>query len=227
MSERPFDVADWQIGSLDASRCRTRWFNDRTDGAKGMRFSDLVKQCEWEGVWLSLESEYPSLSKGESVYRDLFHDLIAMEPVDSSLAITVEWVEDGEDSFHHVSALDDSESAACDSERYSIALTEWAEWLGMDVAQSTLEAYTTSQIVAHCLWEMTWFGANLEAVRAARKQIRESLDEVAKEKGRPFEEFMAEMESYVDDEAEREASFGKAVDDVLTKNDELYGRLSK
>lgn len=192
-----------------------------------MRFLDLVMQCDWSAVWHSFQSDYPSLSKGESVYRDVFHDLIAMEPVVSPLAIIVEWVEDGEDSFHHVSAIEGFDSSTLSSERYSIGLTEWGEWLGMRVTQSTMDAYSTSQIVAHCLWEMTWFGADLEAVRSARDQIRESLDEVAKGKGRPFEEFMAELESYVDGEADRDGSFGKAVDDVLTKNDELYRRLSK
>lgn len=192
-----------------------------------MKFVDMVKQTNWEHVWHSLETEYPSLSKGESVYRNLFNALIAMVPVDSSLSIIVEWVDDGEDSFHHVSALDASESDTAESERYSIGLTEWEEWLGMRVTQSTIDAYSASQIVAHCLWEMTWYGADLEAIRSARQQIRESLNEIAKGKGRPFEEFMAELETDGNGSGDHETSFGKAVEEVLTRNKELYKRLSK
>ena len=62
---------------------------------------------------------------------------------------------------------------------YGIELTDWAEWLGMEIEPETLSRYAEADIIVHCVWEMTFFGysqADIEKTVEELERARESQE---------------------------------------------------
>jgi len=45
--------------------------------------------------------------------------------------------------------------------------------MGMDIDAGSLSKYFAADILGHCLWEMTFYGYTLEAIRKQAKQLKE------------------------------------------------------
>lgn len=56
-------------------------------------------------------------------------------------------------------------------ELWALGYTDWTEWLAMEVEGETVRNFTDSEIVAHCLWEMTFFGYTPGQVQAAKDEL--------------------------------------------------------
>jgi uncharacterized protein DUF6557 len=65
-----------------------------------------------------------------------------------------------------------------DPERYGFDLSPWAEWLAIRVPQSLLDKMTAAEIVAHCVWEMTFYGFTQEKIGAFRAELECSVKEI-------------------------------------------------
>jgi len=50
-------------------------------------------------------------------------------------------------------------------ESYAIEFRPWAEWLDMDIDEETLSNYLESEIIVHCIWEMTFCGYDNDDVQ--------------------------------------------------------------
>jgi hypothetical protein len=70
-----------------------------------------------------------------------------------------------------------------DPERYGFDLSPWAEWLAIQVPQSLLDKMTAAEIVAHCVWEMTFYGFTQEKIVEFRAEMERSVKEI--DKGQP------------------------------------------
>lgn len=58
-----------------------------------------------------------------------------------------------------------------DSERYGLDLSPWEEWLAIRIPQSLRDTMPASEIVAHCIWEMTFYGFTQERVAETRAEL--------------------------------------------------------
>jgi hypothetical protein len=58
-----------------------------------------------------------------------------------------------------------------DPERCGLDLSPWEEWLAIRVPQSLLDKMTPAEIVAHCVWEMTFYGFTQEKIAAFRTEL--------------------------------------------------------
>jgi hypothetical protein len=58
-----------------------------------------------------------------------------------------------------------------DPERCGLDLSPWEEWLAIRVPQSLLDKMTPAEIVAHCVWEMTFYGFSQEKIAASRAEL--------------------------------------------------------
>lgn len=65
-----------------------------------------------------------------------------------------------------------------DPEQYGFDLSPWAEWLAIRVPQSLLDKMTAAEIVAHCVWEMTFYGFTQEKIGAFRAELECSVKEI-------------------------------------------------
>jgi hypothetical protein len=48
----------------------------------------------------------------------------------------------------------------------------------MEIEADTLNEYLESDIIAHCLYEMTFFGFNEDDISAQREELRRCVDEI-------------------------------------------------
>jgi hypothetical protein len=58
-----------------------------------------------------------------------------------------------------------------DPERYGLDLSPWEEWLAIRVPESLLKKMTGTEIVAHCVWEMTFYGFTQEKIANFRAEL--------------------------------------------------------
>lgn len=61
--------------------------------------------------------------------------------------------------------------------KWAIEFTHWAEWLGMEVMVLNADM-TPAQIVAHCIWEMTWAGFDPSEVAERKAEIDDAASDL-------------------------------------------------
>lgn len=185
-----------------------------------MKFADLVDSVEWSSVEDHLLSDFPEAEKVIDGIRSAFHTLRDLPAVDTDMRIVVQENDRGtfgEDPFTEVvgqdgtlnKELDDFEysDASEDSEYaneevdYGLSLTPWDEWLGMDVENESLETYSEPELVANCLWEMTFHGYTQKQIEEYREglehrseKIEDMTDEERREHLIPLEDVKNEVE---------------------------------
>jgi hypothetical protein len=89
----------------------------------------------------------------------------------------------------------------------ALDLMPWEEWLGMEVDPRSLERFARAELVAHCLWELTFHGFEPSKIRAFAESLRarvEAIEAMSPDERRLNAislEYIAEILSYeMDDE---------------------------
>jgi hypothetical protein len=59
---------------------------------------------------------------------------------------------------------------------YGLGFVLWATWLGMAIDSDTLARCSREEIVAHCLWEMTWYGYDEDKIRKTEDRLHVDRD---------------------------------------------------
>jgi hypothetical protein len=185
----------------------------------------LVGVADWADVERSLVQHYPDASESLDGYRETFFRLRDLRPVATTMRICVRTTfrpalddhpflevvgrdgtlnRDSED-FNYLGESDDSVYALSEAE-FALELRPWSEWLGMDIDADTLGKHLSSEIVAHCLREMTWFGFDETAIDAQRQELERCVDEVnamteeeKKERLIPMEQVLGELDARAKD----------------------------
>ena len=65
-----------------------------------------------------------------------------------------------------------------DPERYGLDLSRWEEWLAIRVPQSLLDAMPDAEILAHCIWDMTFYGFTQERIAETRAELDRRVKEI-------------------------------------------------
>ena len=82
-----------------------------------------------------------------------------------------------------------------DPERYGLDLSPWQEWLAIRVPQSLQDAMPAAEIVAHCIWEMTFYGFTQERIAETRAELDRRMREIDEGKTEfiPMEQVMDKL----------------------------------
>ncbi|MBC8388433.1 MAG: hypothetical protein H8E13_10355, partial [Actinobacteria bacterium] len=118
-----------------------------------------------------------------------------------------------------------------DKNHYALEMTSWNEWLSFNVLDKSIKVYGAADVVAHALYEMTFFGYCSKVVSKRVEEEKHILDERYKEiqSGTaqliPFEEVMAET-NYVDKRTpeEKEKEY-RECERINAKNEKIYKML--
>lgn len=124
-----------------------------------MKLIDALKKVDFDEIEYQLGRFCPSL--GVHGFKVAFDELCGLQPRDFpgfKIEVTNELDEELR-PYVHVCGIDDSD------EHVAISLTPWEMWLGAELTKKTLEL-TWPEIVAHCLYEMTFWGYDQETIRA-------------------------------------------------------------
>ena len=188
-----------------------------------MRLRDLLTRTDWNEVKLSLLRYYPDAGQNIEGHRHVFGELLSLTPRQTNMRLCHEEVfregidekqhieVSGKDGtlnrdlpdFRHFSQTMGTELANSETS-YALELVPWEEWLDMEIDPATLEAYAGEDIIAHCLWEMTFFGFDQDAVKEQGEELRRRADglknrtdEEGKQKLVPSEEVRRELDRLV------------------------------
>lgn len=144
-----------------------------------MIFKDLLLTVEWLPVRYYLMEGYPETTSMEQTgrYEELFYSLQEREPDvqrEDCYTIEVDYVFEehsvGQSGYFHVNGR----KPGCE-DAYALELSPWAEWLGWNVRISP--GMPEAEFVAHCLWEMTFFGFEESRIEEQRRILMERADE--------------------------------------------------
>lgn len=144
-----------------------------------MILKKLISRYGWLNIEAALLNEYPGQQSCIALYEAVYHKLLLLPEAETDLQIelkpvlltdTNEYVMDvyGKKWPPHITNADIS---LC----YALDFTSWAEWLAMSVSLKTLQAFSETAIIAHCLYTMTRYSFDEADIYAERKRLAMAL----------------------------------------------------
>ncbi|UKS29637.1 hypothetical protein LOZ80_12155 [Paenibacillus sp. HWE-109] len=129
---------------------------------------EFLNMVKWESVEGRLPELYPDMKEATvlSKYNYVFNQLLTISSEENTeeLVIQIYEVTDvSEDNYWAVSGRKRN-----DSIKYNISFDSWEKWLGYWVDDGGLDQV---DIIAHCLYEMTWGGFSQEEIRNKYNQL--------------------------------------------------------
>jgi hypothetical protein len=140
-----------------------------------MRLKDIINSVSWPDVWYAMMEYYPDQEQNLEGYHKVFHELLEKDPTneyDMDLVIKAV-VEDDDHTYYHVYGLDNT-----DDTEYAIDFMPWSEWVNMKVPDILVVIYPKEDIVAHCLWEMTFCGYHEEEIQAKMNELKAMVEDI-------------------------------------------------
>ena len=149
-----------------------------------MKFYELIKSQHWLSIELTLLDLYPDQKEIIEEYRRVFESLQLMQPEnDDMLIVLTEYECDTDDESQPTSTYVDVSGRKQEPEpnsltnSHAIEFVKWQNWLGMNIAPETLENFNDLEIVAHCLYEMTFCGYEQDEIQEQFASIKKSVDD--------------------------------------------------
>ena len=159
---------------------------------------DLLGRLEWPAVEAALLECYPREAAQVDGYRVVYERLLSLHETPCRLVLRVEPQKDDDEEWLDVSGEDGTLRDDGEPERFALEFTPWAEWLGVVVPEDLLREYGGAEVVAHCLYEMTFVAFDEETIQAEREELSREARELRQmtPEGRekhliPWEEVMA------------------------------------
>ena len=165
-----------------------------------MNFKELIDDVTWGEVEESLQKFYDMDEEELLNYEMAFHKLSESPAIPYDMRICIEWVDpidclddegywavDGmngtlqketEDWKHFKDKCD--EGFGEQEVGYALDFTSWDKWLGMEIDETTANniELMRSDIVALCLWEMTFHGFEEEGIQSIMEELKERVDKI-------------------------------------------------
>ena len=152
-----------------------------------MKLYDLIKSNNWLSVELTLIKLYPDQDKMLDEYRNVYEKLKIIEPVDYDELeiILTEYdcdpnFESDKETYVDVSGQKRILDPNAITNGYAIEFLEWDKWLGMDLARETIINFSELEIIAHCLYEMTFIDYEEDEIQEQFNSINDRIEEFKK-----------------------------------------------
>ena len=150
----------------------------RIEEIETRRLYDLLHTVDFDNVFDRLTFWFNDQDDQKEGYRGVFEKLLSMEPHKHNLAdmfITIQKVpENGRDY------LDTLGFDWITKKTYAIEFVPWNDWVSMCITKETLDLLSDEEIVAACLYEMTFCGFNEEQIRGKEENLKNVLEETLK-----------------------------------------------
>jgi hypothetical protein len=144
-----------------------------------MKLGEIIKSNSWLSVELTLLKIYPDQEIMIETYQEIYDDLQEMEPVNSEIEIVIKQEFDEEEQelgMADVYGKDNSPTKEY-SGGLALGMTAWNKWLGMRINELTQKEFTELEIIAHCLYEMTYYGYEEEEIQTELYRIEGIVEE--------------------------------------------------
>jgi len=123
-------------------------------------FKEILEQTHWLDGQNQIIKVRPKQENNLVGYANVYYSLFDLTPAEnlSGCTIVIYLAEDTEgNEYYTVSGLKDGE-------KYAIEYTPWEEWLGFYIDEELFSTMSLEEIVAYCLYEMTWGGYTQEDI---------------------------------------------------------------
>lgn len=143
-----------------------------------MIFKDLIRKNSWSSIEIRLLDFYPKEKSRISAYEEVFFKLQIIPEKESNMLIVLDKEYDSDEPHGYYVGVsgrkkDDSNDGPKMTPFYAIEFTPWDEWLSMEIDSKTLNEFSELEIIAHCLYEMTFIGFD-------EMKIQENLNQLTK-----------------------------------------------
>ena len=156
-----------------------------------MKLYELVERTSWRDVKEALiknnfltKNEERENSPALIAFKKAMGCLLSAEPMDSQTVLSFKVVIlEGHAELHLVGSGGRPDTDPV----FGLAMTHWREWQGMQIDDDICHCFPAAEIVSHCLYEMTYFGSDVDHVNSTiRKMSREprKRSSVSKHHGR-------------------------------------------
>lgn len=138
-------------------------------------FRDVLMETEWENVQERFVVLYPDEAKSIDGYRNVYHTLkeLNAKSNEDDTTIVINFVPDEEKPYYGVSGKVLGKELL-----YGLEFCDWTEWLGYYMGETD---FSNEDFVAHCLWEMTWWGFTQEDIKKQEDLLNEATEDDYKE----------------------------------------------
>jgi hypothetical protein len=196
-----------------------------------MLFKELINSVSYDYVWMVLVKEYKLEDDAYEAYKSVLEELKIIKPKTCNPPITVV-VAKTEDCFEADEFIFDVFGIIQgDENHYALEMTSWCEWLNFNVLSKSIEVYGAADVVAHALYEMTFFGYSSKTVEEKLEEENHILNERCEEiknntaKFINLKEAMAEI-NYMDKRTpiQKEKEY-KEYERIAAKNKKIYNML--
>lgn len=116
-------------------------------------------------------------------YRNVYEKLKFLEPEEYDMSIVLTEIDyDCDDesearTYVDVSGRKKEKDPNSMTDSYALEFEEWEKWLGMDLAPETTLNFSDLEIIAHCLYEMTFIGYNEEEIKEQFNTINDRIED--------------------------------------------------
>ena len=147
-----------------------------------MKLNEIIKSYNWLSIELTLLRLYPDQGTMVDDYRKVFEKLLLLEPEEYEMSIVLTENDCDTDDESEIRTYVDVSGRKKEKDpnsiiySYAIEFVEWEKWLGMDLAPETTNNFSYLEIIAHCLYEMTFFGYNKEEIKEQFDTINDRIE---------------------------------------------------
>jgi len=196
-----------------------------------MIFKELINIVDYDEAWGTLREYYNYKESEYKAYKNVFAELkmLKSKPCDPPITLVVSRVEDclepGEFIFDVFGII------RGDKSHYALEMNPWDEWMGFYVLDKSIETYRASIVLAHSLYEMTFFGYTSTIVRKRIAEEKNTLEERIRdiEEGNskliPYKEAMAELGIIDERTPEEKEKDYQEYERISSKNEKIYKML--
>lgn len=147
-----------------------------------MKLNELIKSHTWLSVEMIIVRLYPDQKDMIDDYRSVYEKLQLLEPEDNDMEIVIQEYNDTltlEDAtFIDVSGREKLSASNTNSQSFALEFESWKNWLGMDLSAETVDTFPDLEIIAHCLYEMTFISYNEEEIQEKLRALEKAVDEL-------------------------------------------------
>ena len=144
-----------------------------------MIFKDAIMKVDNEKVIEIIKVEYPNQIELLQDYNELLNELKDMKPEDdgSNITVAVDWAkpepELDEEGYYIVHGYEPEKNVF-----WGLGFTPYKHWLSYKADQRFIMMNGIDEYIAHCLWEMTFYGFQEEEKEELIQELIKRKEEV-------------------------------------------------
>ena len=136
---------------------------------------ESVDSISWTELQAVIIKDYPGQESNLEGYKKVFEILKKLTSIVSETVMCLEHVEKDaiiDEPYVNVFGIKPNEAKENKfSTSYSLSFSRWEEWIGMKIEEQSMKEFSQAEIVAHCLFDMTYYGFDQDSIKRTLEDI--------------------------------------------------------